>query len=113
VRLITGKIYNGIWYSRSHLPLIFERFTEKQFHSAEAILSYVEGPSNGAPIVLIHGVGSHWQPFQPILPILAEKHHVYALDLRWHGIIPSMLLPQMIKGLLMLVIGKQESPDVV
>ncbi len=65
--------------------MTFGTFIEKQFHSTEAVLSYVEGPHNGAPVVLIHGVGSRWQPFQPILPALAEKHKVYALDLRGHG----------------------------
>jgi pimeloyl-ACP methyl ester carboxylesterase len=45
----------------------------------------VEGPASGASVILIHGVGSRWQPFGPILPALAEKHHVYALDLRGHG----------------------------
>jgi pimeloyl-ACP methyl ester carboxylesterase len=62
-----------------------EPFLEKQFHSAEALLFYVEGPPHGTPIVLIHGAGSRWQPFQPILPKLSETYHVYALDLRGHG----------------------------
>lgn len=62
-----------------------ETFVEKQFHCSEVILSYVEGPANGAPVVLLHGAASRWQPFQPILPALTEKHHVYALDFRGHG----------------------------
>ena len=62
------------------LPLI-----EKQFDSGEGLLSYVQGPSNGPPILLLHGAASRWQPFQSILPALAEKHQVFALDLRGHG----------------------------
>jgi len=60
-------------------------FRERHFDSTEAIISYVQGPPNGAPVVLLHGVSSRWQPFQPLLPVLAEKYPVYALDLRGHG----------------------------
>jgi pimeloyl-ACP methyl ester carboxylesterase len=60
-------------------------FSERHFNSTEAVITYVQGPPNGAPVVLLHGVGSRWQPFQPILPVLAEKYQVYALDLRGHG----------------------------
>jgi pimeloyl-ACP methyl ester carboxylesterase len=63
----------------------FEPFVEWRFQAAKAVLAYVEGSPNGAPLVLLHGVGSRWQPFLPILPALAEKHTVYALDLRGHG----------------------------
>lgn len=65
--------------------MTLESLIEKQFHSTEAVLSYVEGPPNGVPVVLLHGVGSRWQPFKPILPTLIERYHVYALDLRGHG----------------------------
>jgi pimeloyl-ACP methyl ester carboxylesterase len=60
-------------------------FRERYFNSTEAAIFYVQGPPNGAPVVLLHGVSSRWQPFRPILPALAEKHQVYALDLRGHG----------------------------
>lgn len=62
-----------------------EPFVERRFQAAEAVLAYVEGPPNGTPLILLHGVGSRWQPFWPILPALAEKYTVYALDLRGHG----------------------------
>ncbi len=62
-----------------------EPFQSGYFQSKEAALSYVVGPPNKVPLVLIHGTGSRWQPFQPILPALAEKYQVYALDLRGHG----------------------------
>lgn len=65
--------------------MTLERFTEKQFQTLEAVLSFVEGPANGAPFILLHGVGSRWQPFQTILPALAERYHIYALDFRGHG----------------------------
>lgn len=65
--------------------MTFDPFGHKSFHATGAVLSFVEGPARRRPLILLHGIGSRWQPFQPILPALAEKYHVYALDLRGHG----------------------------
>jgi pimeloyl-ACP methyl ester carboxylesterase len=35
--------------------------------------------------VLLHGGGDRWQGFMPILPQLATRWHIFALDLRGHG----------------------------
>lgn len=43
------------------------------------------GPASGAPIVLIHGIGSRWQVFEPILDRLAADHEVFAIDLPGFG----------------------------
>ncbi|MFG1990832.1 alpha/beta fold hydrolase [Actinoplanes sp. NPDC048988] len=40
---------------------------------------------SGSPLVLIHGLGSRWQVWQPILDELAERHDVIALDLPGFG----------------------------
>ncbi|MEU4241871.1 alpha/beta fold hydrolase [Actinoplanes sp. NPDC026619] len=40
---------------------------------------------SGSPIVLIHGIGSRWQVFTPVLGALAESHDVIALDLPGFG----------------------------
>lgn len=39
----------------------------------------------GAPIVLVHGIGSRWQCFEPILDQLAENHETIAIDLPGFG----------------------------
>ncbi|WP_067694805.1 alpha/beta fold hydrolase [Nocardia jejuensis] len=39
----------------------------------------------GAPLVLVHGVGSHWQVWEPILDALAESFEVIAVDLPGFG----------------------------
>jgi pimeloyl-ACP methyl ester carboxylesterase len=65
--------------------VVDQSFQTGCFHSSEAALSYIVGPPNELPLVLIHGTASRWQPFQSILPALAQKYHVYALDLRGHG----------------------------
>ncbi|MEV4508539.1 alpha/beta hydrolase [Dactylosporangium sp. NPDC049525] len=40
---------------------------------------------SGDPLVLIHGIGSRWQLWQPILPLLAARFDVVALDLPGFG----------------------------
>lgn len=39
----------------------------------------------GDPIVLVHGIGSRWQSFEPILDRLAEHHEVIGIDLPGFG----------------------------
>jgi pimeloyl-ACP methyl ester carboxylesterase len=43
---------------------------------------------SGDPIVLVHGIGSRWQLFEPILDRLAERHEVIAIDLPGFGASP-------------------------
>lgn len=40
---------------------------------------------SGEPLVLIHGIGHHWQAWEPVLDLLAEHHDVIALDLPGFG----------------------------
>jgi len=42
----------------------------------------------GDPIVLVHGIGSRWQCFEPILDHLAERHEVIAIDMPGFGASP-------------------------
>ena len=44
----------------------------------------------GEPVVLIHGVGSQWQVWQPVLPALERERDVIALDLPGFGGSPSL-----------------------
>ena len=59
--------------------------TEKTFDAAAVSINYVEGPKSGPPLVLLHGVTSRWQRFLTLLPVLAQRWHVVAADLRGHG----------------------------
>ncbi|MBD7958114.1 alpha/beta fold hydrolase [Microbacterium sp. Sa4CUA7] len=43
----------------------------------------------GPDIVLLHGLGSRWQVFAPILDELAQEHRVHALDLPGFGARPA------------------------
>src|SRR3712207_5942079 len=42
----------------------------------------------GSPLVLIHGLGSRWQVWRPVLDALAGQHDVIALDLPGFGRTP-------------------------
>ncbi|MGD0215682.1 MAG: alpha/beta hydrolase [Terriglobales bacterium] len=48
-------------------------------------LNYAEGPANGPPLVLLHGLGRRWQVFLPVIPALSLRWHIFAPDLRGHG----------------------------
>jgi pimeloyl-ACP methyl ester carboxylesterase len=60
-------------------------FKEQTFNAGAVAINYAEGPPSGPPLVLLHGGGDRWQHFLPIIPSLAMRWHVFALDLRGHG----------------------------
>jgi pimeloyl-ACP methyl ester carboxylesterase len=47
-----------------------------------------ERRGTGEPLVLLHGIGHHWQAWLPVLDRLAEAHDVIALDLPGFGASP-------------------------
>lgn len=59
-------------------------FTEHTFQAGAVSINYATGGS-GPPLVLLHGATDSWRRFLPILPTLAERWRVFALDLRGHG----------------------------
>ena len=60
-------------------------YSEQKYASSTIEVNYIEGPDNGPPMVLIHGLGSRWAAWDPVIDQFAEKWHVYAVDLRGHG----------------------------
>ncbi len=60
-------------------------FKETQFHIGDVVLNYVEGPDNGAPLLLIPGQMESWQGYKLVMPELAKRFHVFSIDLRGHG----------------------------
>ncbi|MFC0532308.1 alpha/beta fold hydrolase [Phytohabitans kaempferiae] len=44
-----------------------------------------ERRGTGEPLVLLHGIGHHWQAWLPVLDLLAESHDVIAIDLPGFG----------------------------
>ena len=60
-------------------------FQEKEFRGRNTSLHYAEGPAAGPELVLLHGITRDWRSFAVLLPELARKFHVFAVDLRGHG----------------------------
>ena len=60
-------------------------FEEKRFNTGEIEINYVVGPKNGPLLVLIPGQGADWTNYKKVLPLLSERYHVYAVDVRGHG----------------------------
>jgi len=60
--------------------------TQKTFEGSAVSLSYREGPASGPALLLLHGLTQRWQAFLPLLPQVLLTHHVFAIDLRGHGL---------------------------
>jgi pimeloyl-ACP methyl ester carboxylesterase len=56
-----------------------------QYAEVNGINLYVETHGAGKPMVLLHGGLGSGEMFGPILPLLAERHQVIAVDLQGHG----------------------------
>ena len=57
-------------------------------HQAEVngtMLHYVSAGTSGSPILLVHGFPETWWAFHKLIPLLATKHRVFAIDLRGFG----------------------------
>ena len=55
------------------------------FNSQSVRLNFARSDTPRPPLVLLHGVTGRWQRFLPLLPSLALRWQVHALDLRGHG----------------------------
>lgn len=49
-----------------------------------------ERRGTGAPLILIHGIGHHWQAWLPVLDRLAAHRDVIAVDLPGFGVSPGL-----------------------
>ncbi|MFP3986213.1 alpha/beta fold hydrolase [Streptomyces sp. E11-3] len=45
---------------------------------------------SGEPLLLLHGIGHHWQAWEPVLGILATERDVIAVDLPGFGASPAL-----------------------
>lgn len=61
-------------------------FEEMRYKAGAVEINYAQGPPSGPPLVLLHGGGDRWQTFVPIMPGLAARWQLFALDLRGHGL---------------------------
>ena len=45
-------------------------------------LHYVAAGTDGPPVLLAHGFPESWWTFHKVIPLLARRHRVFAVDLR-------------------------------
>jgi pimeloyl-ACP methyl ester carboxylesterase len=48
-------------------------------------LHYVAAGTRGSPVLLVHGFPETWWTFRKLIPLLANTHQVFAVDLRGFG----------------------------
>jgi pimeloyl-ACP methyl ester carboxylesterase len=51
---------------------------------------HVHRAGSGEPLLLVHGIASSWRCWNPVLPALAERHEVLAVDLPGFGASPPL-----------------------
>ena len=61
------------------------RISEYQLQLGDRHINYAEGPNNGPPLLLIHGISGRWQDWSRVFDGFAADWHVFAIDLRGHG----------------------------
>lgn len=49
-----------------------------------------ERKGRGEPLLLLHGIGHHWQAWEPVMDILAAEREVIAIDLPGFGASPAL-----------------------
>lgn len=59
--------------------------THHAVHVNGTELHYVSAGTAGSPILLVHGFPESWWAFHKLIPLLAERHRVFAVDLRGFG----------------------------
>lgn len=59
---------------------------EATFDTGEVVIGYAEGPDNGPPFVLLHGVGGNREQNPRIHEPLRERTHLFRVELRGHGL---------------------------
>jgi pimeloyl-ACP methyl ester carboxylesterase len=60
-------------------------FTLKTAPIGAVAFNYAEGPDNGPPLVLLHAQHMDCFSYQRVLPVLARRFHVFAVDYPGHG----------------------------
>lgn len=71
---------------------IFYRVNDTRFHVRE------EGDPEDQVALLIHGWSSSWYALSPLLPLLSERYHCFAVDLPGYGESPKMTARASIEG---------------
>ncbi|MDJ1137697.1 alpha/beta fold hydrolase [Streptomyces iconiensis] len=81
------------------MAAVFTPQTPARFSGSAVRVSPPGGPAldiayerrgSGEPVLLLHGVGHHWQAWEPVLTVLASRYDVIAPDLPGFGASPGL-----------------------
>ena len=67
------------------LKVVDAGYEEKTAQVNDVNFSYVEGPDNGPPLMLLHAQLMDWFDYSRVMPDLAEGYHVFVVDYQGHG----------------------------
>ena len=59
--------------------------THHRAHVNGTTLHYAAAGTTGSPVLLVHGFPETWRAFRKLMPLLAVRHRVFAVDLRGFG----------------------------
>jgi len=81
IGIIILKNYKDPW----HKKLAQAGIVEKTTQVGEVNFNYAEGPDNGPALLLLHAQLLDWYTYSEVLPELAKKFHVFAVDYPGQG----------------------------
>ncbi|WP_142215878.1 alpha/beta fold hydrolase [Streptomyces sp. SLBN-118] len=65
-------------------------FSIESARGSRALSVRYERAGTGEPLLLLHGIGHHWQAWEPVMGILAAERDVIAIDLPGFGTSPAL-----------------------
>jgi pimeloyl-ACP methyl ester carboxylesterase len=68
-----------------HAKVAAAGYVQRTVQTGQVSLSYVEGPDNGPPLVLLHAQLLDWFSYSRVMPALARSFHVFVVDYPGHG----------------------------
>jgi len=85
IAIVVVKQINDRYVDPGQEGIEAEGYVEKVTRVNQVDLSYVEGPDNGPPLILLHAQHMDWYSYNLVLPDLAKSFHVFAIDYPGHG----------------------------
>ncbi|WP_083979879.1 alpha/beta fold hydrolase [Demequina salsinemoris] len=81
-----GVLIKVITYKDPYVQKVADAgYVQKTAQVGDVSFSYVEGPDNGEPLVLLHAQLMNWFDYSRVMPDLAQSYHVYVVDYQGHG----------------------------
>jgi pimeloyl-ACP methyl ester carboxylesterase len=84
--IVSVLVYRiGSYVDPFHAEIAASGYSAKKALINGVNFSYVEGPDNGPPLLLLHAQHLDWFSYSRVLPQLAKSFHVFDVDYPGHG----------------------------